>query len=64
MMAVMDRDYRLTGKFRGQTDKAEAPLGYEGSWRLYWSQKHILLTYYSEQRMEGLPTPISTHVDP
>ncbi|QPC58328.1 hypothetical protein HYE67_000559 [Fusarium culmorum] len=26
---VMDRDRRLTGTLRGQTDKAEAPLGFE-----------------------------------
>lgn len=27
---VMERDYRLTGKFRGQADSPEAPLGFEG----------------------------------
>ncbi|KIV97924.1 hypothetical protein PV10_01625 [Exophiala mesophila] len=26
---MMDRDYRLTGKFRGQADAPEAPLGFE-----------------------------------
>ncbi|KEF57641.1 uncharacterized protein A1O9_05559 [Exophiala aquamarina CBS 119918] len=33
---MMERDYRLTGKFRGQTDKAEAPLGYEvnSGWKI------------------------------
>lgn len=33
---VMDRDRRLTGYKRGQTDKAEAPDGFElnNSWRV------------------------------
>ncbi|CCT70091.1 uncharacterized protein FFUJ_06030 [Fusarium fujikuroi IMI 58289] len=33
---VMDRDRRLTGTLRGQTDKPEAPLGFElnNPWKL------------------------------
>ncbi|KAH6894307.1 hypothetical protein B0T10DRAFT_480135 [Thelonectria olida] len=33
---VMDRDRRLTGSLRGQTDKPEAPLGFElnNPWKL------------------------------
>jgi hypothetical protein len=27
---VMERDYRITGKFRGQSDVVEAPVGFEG----------------------------------
>jgi hypothetical protein len=29
-MAVMERDFRLTGVFRDQSDNVEAPPGYEG----------------------------------
>ena len=33
---MMDRDLRLTGVFREQTDKVEAPLGYElnSKWKM------------------------------
>jgi hypothetical protein len=33
---MMDRDLRLTGVFREQTDRVEAPLGYEvsGKWKM------------------------------
>ncbi|KAG9248971.1 hypothetical protein BJ878DRAFT_486185 [Calycina marina] len=33
---MMDRDFRLTGFLRGQTDKPEAPLGFElnNPWRV------------------------------
>jgi hypothetical protein len=33
---MMDRDRRLTGSLRGQTDRVEAPLGFEvnNPWRL------------------------------
>ena len=35
-LAVMDRDRRLTGFLRGQTDNVEAPLGFElnNPWRV------------------------------
>ena len=35
-LAVMDRDRRLTGYLRGQTDKVEAPPGFElnNPWRV------------------------------
>ncbi|CVK90810.1 uncharacterized protein FMAN_09039 [Fusarium mangiferae] len=35
-MILMDRDRRLTGTLRGQTDKPEAPLGFElnNPWKL------------------------------
>ena len=29
---VMERDHRLTGKFRGQSDAVEAPVGFERMW--------------------------------
>lgn len=34
MRIVMERDYRITGKFRGQSDAVEAPVGFEG-WQTY-----------------------------
>jgi hypothetical protein len=39
MNAVMDRDRRLTGYLRGQTDQAIAPAGFELSngWRVNFS---------------------------
>ncbi|KAJ9420646.1 hypothetical protein QL093DRAFT_2334050 [Fusarium oxysporum] len=35
-VSLMDRDRRLTGTLRGQTDKPEAPLGFElnNPWKL------------------------------
>jgi hypothetical protein len=30
ILLVMERDYRLTGKFRGQSDDPQAPPGFEG----------------------------------
>ena len=41
---VMDRDRRLTGFLRGQTDKVEAPLGFElnNPWRVGFSRRWVL----------------------
>ncbi|EGU75363.1 hypothetical protein FOXB_14124 [Fusarium oxysporum f. sp. conglutinans Fo5176] len=37
---MMDRDRRLTGTLRGQTDKPEAPLGFElnNPWKQYGTE--------------------------
>ncbi|XEV04103.1 hypothetical protein FSHL1_009390 [Fusarium sambucinum] len=39
--SVMERDRRLTGTLRGQTDKPEAPLGFElnNPWKSEWLQE-------------------------
>ena len=46
--AVMDRDYRLTGKFREQTDSVKAPVGFDvnNPWRVCQSLRlgDLLLT--------------------
>ena len=53
----MDRDYRLTGAFRGQTDAVEAPLGYEG--RLFPVPSGLQgLTCVSQLTMEGKLQPL------
>jgi hypothetical protein len=41
MITVMDRDRRLTGYLRGQTDQAIAPAGFELSngWRVSYSTR-------------------------
>ncbi|KAM0507932.1 hypothetical protein ACHAP8_000137 [Fusarium lateritium] len=38
---LMERDRRLTGTLRGQTDKPEAPLGFElnNPWKSEWLQE-------------------------
>ncbi|KAL6917961.1 hypothetical protein FSST1_009456 [Fusarium sambucinum] len=38
---MMERDRRLTGTLRGQTDKPEAPLGFElnNPWKSEWLQE-------------------------
>ncbi len=41
--AVMDRDMRLTGVFRGQTDNPEAPLGFEVNHP--WKARQVILLY-------------------
>jgi hypothetical protein len=42
VLAVMDRDRRLTGYLRGQTDQALAPAGFEftNGWRVSLSTRH------------------------
>lgn len=44
-LSVMDRDMRLTGKFRAQTDNPEAPLGFEvnNPWKARKSQQRVEL---------------------
>lgn len=49
----MERDQRMTGIKRGQSDKVEAPLGFEGEFREPYRRIEILLTTYSKQPMEG-----------
>ena len=54
-IAVMERDYRLTGKMRGQSDTVAAPAAFEG-----WFDTVRCACCadanedYSEQQMEGL----------
>lgn len=43
----------MTGIKRGQSDKVEAPLGFEGEFREPYRRIEILLTTYSKQPMEG-----------
>lgn len=52
MRIVMERDYRITGKFRGQSDAVEAPVGFEG-WQTYPLHVYEMLTLFSKQQMEG-----------
>jgi hypothetical protein len=52
MGIVMERDYRITGKFRGQSDVVEAPAGFEGG-QTYLFMFTEMLTFVSKQQMEG-----------
>ena len=50
MKTVMDRDFRLTGVFRGQTDNVEAPLGFEvnNPWKVCLSPTNYCLAASSD----------------
>jgi hypothetical protein len=39
--AVMDRDLRITGVFRGQSDTVEAPAGFEGMFSICYLHKWL-----------------------
>lgn len=58
----MDRDRRLTGMLRGQTDKAEAPAGFElnNPWRVRILDYYISLRSYTNN---GCLARESHHVD-
>lgn len=40
MLIVMERDMRLTGSMRGQSDAVVAPVGFEGLWQPWSSYKN------------------------
>lgn len=52
-VVVMERDRRLTGKRRGQSDAVEAPLGFERESTARFRSRNML-TYPSQQQVEGL----------
>lgn len=58
--SVIDRDMRLTGKFRAQTDHPEAPLGFEvnNPWKVGNASKRcrILANWGASLRIESNKT--------
>lgn len=49
---MIERDYRLTGVFRGQTDRPQAPRGFEGKEEIV--QENVFADRCcSQQSMEG-----------
>jgi hypothetical protein len=57
---VMDRDRRLTGFLRGQTDNAAAPAGFElnNPWRVCHSSSPITLSLARHQHSPLLPSDL------
>jgi len=52
-MAVMERDFRLTGVFRDQSDNVEAPPGYEGGIQEICYNVLFTKHTFSQQQVEG-----------
>jgi len=52
-MAVMERDFRLTGVFRDQSDNVEAPPGYEGGIQEICYNVLFTKQTFSQQQVEG-----------
>ena len=52
----MERDYRITGKWREQSDVVKAPLGFEGKLHraLLSKREELANPNYSQQSVEGV----------
>ena len=47
---VMERDYRITGVFRGQSDEVKAPLGFSvnSGWKVSSCSIHYWATWWTD----------------